>query len=85
MKPNHFAARCWTTRCRNIPKQINALKEEEEVFSTKVAATTLDDMQFVNPELESGKHLRFRVDTGAQCNVLPVSLYKQATKDVPLT
>ena len=44
LKPNHFAARCWTTRCRNTLKQSDALEEEEEVFPTEAAVTTLDDL-----------------------------------------
>lgn len=31
--------------------------------------------------VESGNYIRFQPDTGAQCNVLPVHLYKKATKD----
>lgn len=28
--------------------------------------------------------MRFQVDIGAQCNVIPLALYKQATKDIHL-
>lgn len=28
--------------------------------------------------------MRFQVDTGAQCNVIPLDLYKQTTKDIHL-
>ncbi len=41
----------------------------------------LDDSQLVTLRLESGNCLRFQPDTGAQCNVIPLELYKKATKD----
>ena len=42
------------------------------------------DSQFVTLKLESGNYLRFQVDTGAQCNVVPLDLYRKATKDYKL-
>ena len=47
--------------------------------------TSIDDSQFVTLQLESGNYLHFQVDTGAQCNVVPVDLYKKATKDYKLS
>lgn len=41
----------------------------------------MDESQFVTLELESGNYLRFQADTGAQCNVIPLTLYKKATRD----
>ena len=38
----------------------------------------------VTVKLESGNHIRFEADTGAQCNVLPLVIYKKATKDEQL-
>ena len=32
-------------------------------------------------KLESSNYLHFQVDTGAQCNVVPLHLYKKATED----
>ena len=49
-----------------------------------VSAVQLDDSQLVTLKLESGNYLRFQVDTGAQCNVIPLSLYKKATRDYKL-
>ena len=57
----------------------------DETFPMEVAMATLDDSQFVTLHLKSGNHLRFQVDTGAQCNVVPLEVYKKATKDVALT
>ncbi len=40
----------------------------------------MDDSQCVTLQLDSGNYLRFQVDTGVQCNVVPIDLYKKATK-----
>lgn len=63
---------------------MNALEDDEETFPTDISSIALDDSQLVTLKLESGKHLKFQVDTGAQYNVLPLSLYKRATKDFDL-
>ena len=56
--------------------------DTEELFViSDIAAVTLDDSQLVTLKLESGNYLRFQPDTGAQCNVIPVHLYKKASKD----
>lgn len=49
-----------------------------------ISAVYLDDTQLVTLSLESGNYLHFQPDTGAQCNVIPVELYKKATKDYEL-
>ena len=74
---NHFAAKC---RSKKATRVVKALEEDEssEVFLVK---TELDDSQCVTLKLESGNYLRFQVDTGAQCNVVPLVLYKKATRD----
>ena len=50
-----------------------------EVFLTGTAY--LDESELITLRLESGNYLRFQPDTGAKCNVIPVSLYKNATRD----
>jgi hypothetical protein len=55
--------------------------DDDEVF----AIGKLDDSQLVTLRLASGSYIRFQVDTGAQCNVVPLELYKKATKDHDLT
>ena len=50
----------------------------------EIAAITLDDSQLVTLKLESGNYLRFQPNTGDQCNVVPLHVYKKATKDVDL-
>ena len=67
--------------------ELYCFKDElsDEVFGVEeISAVTLDDSQLVTLKLESGNYLRFQPDTGAQCNVIPVHLYKKATKDVDL-
>ena len=50
----------------------------------EIAAITLDDSQLVTLRSESGNYLRFQPNTGDQCNVVPLHVYKKATKDVDL-
>ena len=54
-------------------------------FPTEISAVNLDDSQLVTLKLESGNFLRFQVDTGAQCNVIPLELYKKASRDFKMT
>ena len=88
-KKNHFANVCFghapkpTTRTHPVYCFEDELSDE--VFGVEeISAVTLDDSQLVTLKLESGHYLRFQPDTGAQCNVVPLHLYKKATKDVDL-
>ena len=55
----------------------------DEVFGVQeMSAVTLDGSQLVTLNLESGNYFRFQPNTGAQCNVVPLHLYKKATKNV---
>ena len=86
LKPNHFAAKCRSARNKHSQRHVKTLDEDaDEVFPAQVSAVTLDDSQFVTLRLESGNYLRFQADTGAQCNVIPVELYKKASRDFKLT
>lgn len=88
-KMNHFAAKCRSRGSPSVRPVISTGIEEqedtEEIFQTYSSTTNLDDSQLVTLRLETGSHIRFQVDTGAQCNVLPLSVYKKATKDSALT
>ena len=53
----------------------------DEVFPMHISAIQLDNSQLVTVRLQSGSYLCFQVDTGAQCNVIPLNVYKEATKD----
>ena len=88
-KPNHFAIRC---RSQKGKSTVRAVKENysqdtentAEIFPLQLSVHALDDSQFVTLRLESGSHIRFQVDTGAQCNVILLNTYKKATGDVSL-
>ena len=77
-KRNHFASRCKS-------KEVKAadLEDDEagEMYQIEVAVIKLDDSQLVTLKLESGNFIRFQPDTGAQCNVVPLHVYKKASKD----
>ena len=86
-KKNHFANVCFghapkpTTRTHPVYCFEDELSDE--VFGVEgISAVTLDDSQLVTLKLESGNYVRFQPDTGAQCNVVPLHLYKKATNDV---
>ena len=67
--------------------KVYCFKDElsDEVFGVQeILAVMLDDSQLVIPKLESGNYLRFQPNTGDQCNVVPLHLYKKATNDVDL-
>ena len=54
------------------------------MYQTDVAAMKLHDSQLITLKLESGNFVRFQPDTGAQCNVLPLHIYKKASQDETL-
>ena len=95
-KPNHFASVCRSGKRQgnvNSHNSVKALDEElecnedpEELYIiSDVAAVTLDDSQLVTLQLDSGNCLPFQPETGAQCNVIPVHLYKRAANDPELS
>ena len=80
-KPNHFAVKCRQKPELTIVKTVEEQDSGSETYSASTPSQDPDDVQLVTMELESGNFLRFQVDTGAQCNVIPVNLYKQASND----
>ena len=63
------------------------VEEEDEypVFQVfKVSASQSSDSNLVTLKVASGNFIRFEIDTGARCNVLPVHIYKKATGDYRL-
>ena len=80
----------WTSgsKCTYLPTNLcDPLSEPEDtkIFQTVTPPTGVDDSQLMTLRLDSGNHIRFQVDTGAECNVVPLSVYKKATKDTGLT
>ena len=89
-KPNHFAAKCRSQRrdpgIRTVDENHTPEGEaREETFPLQLSVHCLDNSQFVTLCLESGSYIRFQVDTGAQCNVVPLSTYRKATGDISLS
>ncbi|XP_048577104.1 uncharacterized protein K02A2.6-like [Nematostella vectensis] len=77
---NHFANRC-KQEVKATEVEETDMYPEETYQTEEVLAVWLDDSQLVTFQSESGSFIRFQPDTGAQCNVLPVHLYKQACND----
>ena len=71
-KLNHFAIKC---RSKQTQRAVMAVEDGEEIYQTQIAEIGIGISQVVTLRLESGNYLRFQVDTGAQCNVVPLELY----------
>ena len=66
---------------------MSLLEEEEElpVFQVfKVSPNQSSDSSLVTLKVPTGNFIRFEIDTGARCNVLPIHIYKKATGDCDL-
>ena len=89
LKQNHTAVKCHSCsgRAKLTQRQIQAIDEDDsdKVFPTQISAVNLDDPQLVTGKLESGNFLCFQVDTGAQCNIIPLELYKKVSRDFQMT
>ena len=83
-KPNHFAVKCRQKTQQTAVKAVNEQDSGEEVYHTSALTSEADNSQLVTLKLENGNFVRFQVDTGAQCNVVPVDLYKKAANDPTL-
>ena len=60
-------------------------ESDREIYViAEISTVTLDNSQLVTVKLESGNCLLFQPDTGPQCNVIPLELYKKATNDPEL-
>ena len=85
-KRNHFAVKC-RSRGRNQRALVvdtdlePEAQDEDETLTLSLPVHCLDDSQFITLRIKSGSYIRFQVDTGAQCNVLPLDTYKKATGD----
>ena len=92
-KLSHFAVKCRSKKkdgkdsdARKLVRAVDNPDSDSEVFyADHISAVDLDDSQLVTLKLESGNYLRFQPDTGAQCNVIPMELYRKATKDYELS
>ena len=86
-KRNHFASKC-KENASNVTEQrkkpVHCVREDEEIFNIQTLSHENTESQFVSLILPSGCAIKFQVDTGAQCNVLPLNVYKAATGDTYL-
>ena len=83
-KDNHFAKKCPLS---SSSRRVSFVEDEDElpVFQVfKVATSQSSDSNLVTLKLPTGNFIRFEIDTGARCNVLPVHIYKKATGDFDL-
>ena len=76
----------WVQKCRSSrhDSKVKSLEDFGEVECFGVTSSELDDSQLITLKLESRKYLRFRPDTGAIYNNIPLDLYKKATGDFKL-
>ncbi len=76
-KRNHFASKCMSTRSQ---KNINTVSEEteseNEFYVDAVNARNGEDWT-VTIKL-NGHKTKFKIDTGAQCNIIPQSIHAQS-------
>ena len=50
----------------------------------QVAQINLSDEQMITLKVRDHHYIRFQIDSGADCNVLPLHVYKAVTGDEPL-
>lgn len=93
-KASHFAVVCRScarpekagrqARVKAID-EVDSDEDAEECYVIEdiaaVATSTLDDSQLITLKLESGNGLRFEPDTGVQCKIILLHLYKKPSKD----
>ena len=78
-KQNHFAA-----VCKTATEAVHAVTERREVYSVRSVSSVLRAEQTVTLDISRTAAIRFQIDTGADVNVLPLHVYKNATRDVHL-
>ena len=91
-KTNHFRSKC--SRLRGVQslasdsvqdqRQFSDTELEQNVFtvqSRSINSVRLTDEQTVTLRVRENHYIRFQLDNGADCNVLPVHVYKAATGD----
>ena len=59
--------------------------DDSEAYPLQVHVHCLDDSQLVTLQLQAGSYVRFQVGMGAECNVLPLGTYQEATGDMSLS
>ena len=90
-KHNHFKIKCsksQTTQPRQVRKEVHSVQESDDmdcdfqIYTVRtVSSIKLNDEQTVTLRISPKSAIRFQIDCGADCNVLPVHVYKAATGD----
>ncbi|KAL8608308.1 hypothetical protein ACOMHN_042175 [Nucella lapillus] len=83
-KDNHWAKVCFAKRQQESQKgrKIHSIKEEEDNENEFYVSAITNNKETPNTvsadiELETGNVLRFKIDTGAQVNVIPTTIFEK--------
>ena len=82
-KMNHFSIVCRSRRYTRS-KAVHQIEEADELNSSFIIDMIADgkdhpDTVYANINIETGDVLRFKIDTGAQANVIPYHIYMKMT------
>ena len=86
-KPNHFAKMCKNRDSKN--KNVNFIEESDDFYdeSEELFCGCVNSINSINQDwniklnLQRGKHIIAKLDTGAQCNVMPSYVYEKLNKE----
>ena len=92
-KFNHFKIKC-PQSCKSRQQHVRGIsnsvlhegsdssESELQVYTVKtVSSIKLQDEQTVSLKISPKCYIRFQIDNGADCNILPLHVYKAATSD----
>ena len=78
-KPNHFARVCRSNKVVNVVSGTNNTLEnsddEDEIFLHEVSETNNKEEAIVSLKINAQLPVSFKVDTGAQANILPIKYF----------
>ena len=88
-KSAHFAKKClqkpYQKSVRTVGEYEASYSDEAEYHVQEVSCVQPATDKFVTLKLRnSGNYMKFQLDTGAECNVVPLHMYKKATGDIKL-
>lgn len=97
-RKNHFATKCALFRKSEVrpgTRRINAIGEtssenvdgdisEGELQVISVSSVKMKEEQTVTLKLRPKCYIKFQIDSGANCNILPLHVYRAATGDEKL-
>ena len=77
-KRGHFARQCRSSKAHYVEDENS---EDEEAFFIHAVKTTASQPALVTCTVNDSHKVTFKINTGASCNVLPLSDYIKATGD----